>query len=287
MTVAAAAAPSMFAVFRRRDFSLLWLAQLVSTAGSGLTDLAAGIFVWRETQSTLAVGLTLMVTAVPSLIVGLLAGVYVDRHDRQRIMVWTCLTQAVVVGLIAVVIGIDTIALVGLYLLLFLNAGVKQFFDPAHDSIIPELASDEELAAANSFLSIAAFGSTAIGFAGAGLLAGIDLRLAFVIDALTFLFAAGCIAALGPVSLPVPQEKASVAVVVTNLRSWLGTLFGTPVLRSLFLVGAIMFFSFGLWNVLLLPFAIKVLGATEFEYGIQEAVTSIGFVVGSFFMARF
>ena len=76
MTVAAAAAPSMFAVFRRRDFSLLWLAQLVSTAGSGLTDLAAGIYVWRETQSTLAVGLTLMVTAVPSLIVGLLAGVY-------------------------------------------------------------------------------------------------------------------------------------------------------------------------------------------------------------------
>ena len=91
MTVAAAAAPSMFAVFRRRDFSLLWLAQLVSTAGSGLTDLAAGIYVWRQTQSTLAVGLTLMVTAIPSLIVGLLAGVYVDRHDRQRIMVWTCL----------------------------------------------------------------------------------------------------------------------------------------------------------------------------------------------------
>ena len=74
----------MFAVFRRRDFSLLWLAQLVSTAGSSLTDLAAGIFVWRATESALAVGLTLMVTAVPSLIVGLLAGVYVDRHDRQE-----------------------------------------------------------------------------------------------------------------------------------------------------------------------------------------------------------
>src|SRR6476620_12041307 len=218
MTVAAAAAPSMFAVFRRRDFSLLWLAQLVSTAGSGLTDLAAGIFVWRETQSTLAVGLTLMVTAVPSLIVGLLAGVYVDRHDRQRIMVWTCLTQAVVVGLIAVVIGIDTIALVGLYLLLFLNAGVKQFFDPAHDSLIPEIASDEELAAANSFLSIASFGSTAVGFAGAGLLAGtVGLQWAFILDAASFLFAAGCIFAMGRYPMPKPDEDASVAVIVENL----------------------------------------------------------------------
>ena len=75
MTTATAPAPSMFAVFRKRDFSLLWLAQLVSTAGSSLTDLAAGIWVYRETGSALAVGLTLMATAVPSLVVGLLAGV--------------------------------------------------------------------------------------------------------------------------------------------------------------------------------------------------------------------
>ena len=55
---------------------------------------------------------------------------------------------------------------------------MKQFFDPAHDSLIPEMASDEELAGANSFLSIASFGSTAIGFAGAGFLAStVDLTL--------------------------------------------------------------------------------------------------------------
>jgi MFS family permease len=59
------------------------------------------------------------------------------------------------------------------------------------------------------------------------------------------------------------------------------------VLRSLFLVGALMFFSFGLWNVLLLPMSLRELGATEFEYGLQEALTSVGFVIGSFFMARF
>jgi CRP-like cAMP-binding protein len=288
MTVASAAAPSMFAVFRRRDFSLLWLAQLVSTAGSALTDLAAGIYVWRETESTLAVGLTLMVTAIPSLIVGLLAGVYVDRHDRQRIMIWTCLTQAVVVSLIAIVIGIDAIALPGLYLLLLLNAGVKQFFDPAHDSLIPEIASDEELAAANSFLSIASFGSTAIGFAGAGLLAGtVGLTWAFIIDAGTFVFSAGCIALMGRHPMPKPEDDASVAVIVDNLKSGMGTLFGTPIIRSLFAVGAFMFFSFGLWNVLLLPFSLQVLGATEFQYGLQEGLTSVGFVAGSFFMARF
>ena len=285
---AAAAAPSMFAVFRKRDFSLLWLAQLVSTAGSSLTDLAAGIWVYRETQSALAVGLTLMATAFPSLLVGLLAGVYVDRHDRKRILIVTCLIQSVIVTMIAFVIGIEAIAVVGLYALLLINAGVKQFFDPAHDSLIPEMASDEELLSANSFLSIASFGSTAIGFAAAGLLAStVDLYWAFIIDAGTFLFSAACIALMGRYPMPKPEEDASVAVVVANLKEGFAVLWGTQIIRSLFGVGALMFFAFGLWNVLLLPMSIKVLGATEFEYGLQEGLTSVGFVIGSFFMARF
>ena len=287
MTAASVPAPSMFAVFRKRDFSLLWVAQLISTAGSALTDLAAAIYVFRETGSALAVGLTLMVTAVPSLVVGLLAGVFVDRHDRKTIMIVTCLIQAITVALIAVVLGFHSIALPGLFLLLLTNAGIKQFFDPAHDSLIPEMASDEELAAANSFLSIAAFGSTAIGFAGAGLLAAFDLRIAFLLDAASFVFCALLIKAMGRYPMPMPEDEASVSVIVENLRSGLGTLFGTQVLRSLFFVGALMFFSFGLWNVLLLPMSLRELHATEFQYGLQEGLTSVGFVLGSFFMARF
>jgi CRP-like cAMP-binding protein/sugar phosphate permease len=287
MTAASVPAPSMFAVFRKRDFSLLWLAQLISTAGSALTDLAAAIYVFRVTGSALAVGLTLMVTAIPSLVVGLLAGVFVDRHDRKRIMIVTCLIQALTVALIAVVLGSESVALPGLFLLLLINAGVKQFFDPAHDSLIPEMASDEELGAANSFLSIAAFGSTAIGFAGAGFLAAFDLRIAFLLDATSFVICALLIRAMGRYEMPVPDEEASVQVILDNLKSGLGTLFGTQVLRSLFLVGGIMFFSFGLWNVLLLPMSLRELHATEFQYGLQEGLTSVGYVIGSFFMARF
>ena len=286
MSAAAVAAPSMFAVFRKRDFRLIWLAQLISTAGSSLTDLAAGIWVYRETGSALAVGLTLMATAVPSLVVGLLAGVYVDRHDRRKIMIVTCLIQSVIVALIAVAVQLDSI--VGLYLFILLNAGVKQFFDPAYDTLIPEMATDEELNAANAFLSIASFGSTAIGFAGAGLLAStVGLTWAFILDALSFLVCAGLILLMGKYPMPVPDDDATVAVIFENLKVGLATLFGTPVIRSLFIVGAFMFVAFGLWNVLLLPFSITVLGATEFEYGLQEGLTSVGFVIGSLFMARF
>jgi CRP-like cAMP-binding protein/sugar phosphate permease len=272
------------AVFRRRDFALMWLAQLVSTAGSSLTDLAAGIYVFQQTGSAFLVGVTLMATAVPSLIVGLLAGVFVDRYDRRTVMMASNLAQAVIVASIPFLLGINVSLL---FAAILLNAGVKQFFDPAYESLIPEIADDEELAAANAFLSIASFGSTAIGFAGAGLLASIDINLAFWIDALTFLFSAGCIALLRVRSKIEVEEETSVGVVWSNLKTGVRTIADTPMLRSLFLLGAPAFFAFGLWNVLLLPMAIKVLGATEFEYGIQEGLTSVGFVVGSLFMARY
>ena len=75
--------------------------------------------------------------------------------------------------------------------------------------------------------------------------------------------------------------------VVANLKAGVATLFGTPILRSLLFMGIPVYFSFGLWNVLLLPFAIKALHATEFEYGLQEGFTSVGFVIGSLLMARY
>ena len=113
------------------------------------------------------------------------------------------------------------------------------------------------------------------------------MRWAFWIDAITFIVSAGCIWAMRTrVAAPAPEEDTSVRAVVANLRVGVRTIVDTPMLRSLFLLGAPVFFSFGLWNVLLLPMAIKVLGATEFQYGIQEGVTSIGFVIGSLFMAR-
>jgi len=277
--------PSAFAVFRKRDFTLLWLAQFVSTAGSALTDLAAGILVFQLTNSALAVGLTLMATAVPSLVVGLLAGVFVDRYDRKRIMFWSNILQAILVALIPFVISINVL---GIYVVILLNAAVKQFFDPANESLIPDIASDEELAAANSLLQIASFGSTAIGFAGAGLLASLfDLNIAFFIDALTFVVSAICIWFVRVPRTAAPEEETTVGVVVENLKEGIGTLLGTPILRTLFLLALPYIFSIGLWNVLLLPFAFRVLHASEFAYGVQEALTSVGFVIGSLLMARF
>jgi MFS transporter, DHA3 family, macrolide efflux protein len=280
----ATAPPSMFAIFRKRDFRFLWTGQLVSTIGSSLTDLAAGILIYQRTHSALAVGLMLMATAIPSLIVGLVAGVFVDRFDRKKIMIASDLIRAGLVVSIPFLIQIDILLL---YVVVLFASAIKQFFDPAEQSVLPDVASEEELSAANAFLSISSFGSTAIGFAAAGFLASTgDINLAFYVDGLTFVLSAVCIffVRIAPV---VVDETTSVGAVVSNLRAGISMLLGTPILRSTLIVFAPVLFAFGLWNVLLLPFAVGPLGGTEFEYGLQEGLTSLGFVAGSLLMAKY
>jgi MFS transporter, DHA3 family, macrolide efflux protein len=92
--------PSPLAVLRNPAFTLLWIAQLISVAGSALTALAASILVYRLTGSALSVGLMLMATALPSLLIGLVAGVFVDRYDRKRIMIAADLIRAALIACI-------------------------------------------------------------------------------------------------------------------------------------------------------------------------------------------
>jgi MFS family permease len=273
---------SPFAVFRNRNFTLLWSAQLVSTIGDALMALAASILVYRATGSALSVGLMLIATAAPGIFVGLVAGVFVDRVDRKRIMLICEVARALLVATIPFLVGSN---IAWLYVIVFMTSTIGQFFDPAQASVIPEVASDEELAAANSLMAISSFGATAVGFAASGLLATFSIELAFYVDALTFLFSAACIA-LTRVPKLKPEGESNVATIFKNMKSGIGYLFNSPILRSTYIIFPIMAISFGLSNALLLPFATEVLGATEFEYGIQEGLTSLGFVVASLLMAR-
>lgn len=285
MAAPIAAPVGPFAIFRNRYFVYLWTGQLVSTIGDALTSLAAGIIVYQVTHSILNVGIMLMVSSIPTLVFGLVAGVFVDRFDRKTIMIASVVIRAGLVAAIPLSLAL-TNDILWLYVIVLLSASVQQFFDPANDSVLPEIASDEELAAANSLMAIAQFGSTAIGFALAGLLIGTSLELVFWIDAATFLFAGLMISLVAVKPLEV-EEETTVGDIVRNLGVGARFILRSPVLRSATILRAPAMVVFGLQAVLLLPFAIQVLRATAFEYGLQEGITSVGFVIGSLLMARY
>ncbi|MCB0035364.1 MAG: MFS transporter, partial [Anaerolineales bacterium] len=112
----------------------MFASDTISEFGTGITSIAASILVFRETGSALSVGLMLMATALPGLFFGLIAGVYVDRLDRKRIMLASEILRMVIIAAIPFLI---TYGIWWLYLLVMLASTVKQFFEPAHASVLP------------------------------------------------------------------------------------------------------------------------------------------------------
>lgn len=251
--------------------------------GSALTSLAASILVYRETGSTLSVGLMLMATAAPTLLVGLLAGVFVDRYDRKRIMIAADLIRAALIVMIPFLIP-HSIAF--LYVIVALSSAVTQFFDPANSSLMPDIASEEELAQANSFMSISSIGATTVGFALSGFIASrASIDLAFWIDALTFVASAICISLVTMPQMKVEGET-SVAAVFANLKAGIRYVNNTPILRSIMLISLPIVILFGFQNTLLLPYSLRVLHATEFEYSLIEAAQAVGLAIAGLVMAQ-
>ena len=274
---------STFAVFRQRNFTLLWLAQFISTIGNGLLGVAASILVYRATGSAMSVGLMLLAASLPSLFVGLIAGVFVDRFDRKRIMIGANLICAVVVAFIPILLPLG---LIWLYVLVALSSAVEQFFAPAQASVLPETAPEEQMVSANAMMTISWYGAVTIGCALAGLMASMStLTATFVLDALSFVASALCIGLL-EVAPHASKPQPGDASALENLRAGLAFVWETPVLRSLVLVFALVFIDYGLSNALILPFVKRALGDTEFHYSLIEAMFAVGFVAGSLIMAN-
>ncbi len=254
------------------------MGELVSTAGSAVTTLAASILVYRLTGSALRVSLMLMATVLPSLAFGLFAGVIVDRFNRKKIMLASDLVRALLSFLIPLLAARSSLWLYGVVML---SGTFGQFFNPAHESTLPEIASEKELSAANSLMAISGFASTAIGFALCGWITShLPLAFAFYLDAASFLFSALCI---GRISIPSLRAngRTNVRTVIENLQSGTHFVRGNASLRALIWVAIPAFLAFGLWNSLLLPFTLHSLHATSLDYGIQEGLTALAFVAGS------
>ena len=176
-------------LFANRNFSLLWTGQLISLIGDRIHVIALGALV--ATRGTaLEVGIIFAMTAVPSVFLGPLAGVLVDRWDRRRTMIACDVVRSGLVLLVPLAFEVH-IGLV--YAIAFAIATVTLLFRPAKTAVIPAVVGDRDLVAANSALSVPETAADLIGFPIAGMIVtalSSVLGAAFVLDAGTYVVSA-------------------------------------------------------------------------------------------------
>ncbi|NDJ33381.1 MAG: MFS transporter, partial [Chloroflexi bacterium] len=264
-----------------RTFIIIWIGQLISLVGSGMTGFAMGVWLVEETGRATPFGITLAVGTLPRILLAPIAGTYVDRWNRRLIMLVADTLAAVTTGIALVLLLSGELAIWHVYLLAGFGALTGAFQQPASQAIVPLIVPKEKLGQANGMVQAA----EAMQFLLSPLLAGllfvaVGLRGVIAIDLITFVAA---VATLLVVHIPDPERSAEAESASGSV--WQEAAYGFRFLLErrglLIMVGYFALVNlFANMAASLLPPMILA-NAEADVLGIVQMVSGLGMVVGS------
>jgi MFS family permease len=272
------------AVFRNRNFLLLWLGQLVSQLGDRVHALALMWWVLEETGSATLMGTVLIAATVPAVVLGPFAGGYVDRWNRKAVIAGMDFVRG------AIVLGIAALAIRGTLEIWQLLVGTGAmavaavFFGPAINATIPNLVRPSEITRANSLSQMVTQGTGIVGPALGGILVaiwgvgGVFLLngLSFIISGLSELF----------ISIP-PVERGPVERkhIIAELGDGFSFVRNQPTIFGILKTAAVLNFFTAPFAILLPIIARDYLGRGAEALGFIMAAFSVGFLAASAVLA--
>ena len=267
-----------------RTFRVVWLGQLVSVLGSGLTSFALGIWVFLETGSVTAFALISLAVALPGILMAPVAGTYVDRWDRRVTMLIADLVSGLATATMAIIFLTTGLEVWQIYVHAVVVSLASSFQEPAYMAALPTLVHKDKLSQANGQVQLGQAIGTLISPALAGvLLVTLGLGGIMLIDFVTFLFAVGSLAV---VRFPSVRDEADAD---EELSFWSEAMEGWRYLRSrrgmiaLLLIFSAVNFSLSIVMVLFPPMMLRF--TTEQVLGFTVSAAGVGMVLGSVLMS--
>ena len=264
----------------------LWLGQAVSHFGTyvawvTLPLLVLDIQARTGTGSTLDFALTYALETAPSLLLGLFAGVFLDRWHLRPIMVATDLLRASAFFYLVATYpshGIGTVFVVA-----FIVGSMTTFFDGALYALIPSLVPRRRLADANSFVAASQQANFAIGALAAGVIAAASggPQLGLFINGASFVASAIFLFWVGRVE----HHRVGLDERAPFFReAWhgLGYIWSEPRLRITTIAAAVPNFVMGFIEATFaLLFTVLLGAANSFQIGVLVAAMGVGGIVGA------
>jgi MFS family permease len=277
-------------LWRHADFMKLWAAETVSQLGSQVTLLAlpiTAILILRA--GPFEVGLLGTLEFLPFLLVGLPAGVWVDRLSRRPILIAGDLGRAVLLGSIPIAHAFDLLTIWQLYAVAFLTGICTVFFDVAYQSYLPSLVERDQIVDGNAKLEISRSGAFLAGPGLAGAL--IDLvkaPVAVLVDALSFLWSASFVFLIRRPEPPVAERREGTKPSMrTEIAEGVRYVLGHRFLRPIAMCTATSnLFSGGMFFAVVILFAVRELDLSPGEIGLAFGIGNAGFLAGALVARR-
>ena len=273
-----------------RDFGLIWLSQLVSQVGDGISNLALLWFVYSITGSPVKTTIIGLLHTIPPIVLGPFIGVYVDRLPKKFFLIGANVFRAVLIGIIPCAVSTDTFTVNLLYMLVLIDAVAMATFSPALTSSVPLVVPRAQFTAANALIQ----STTSLGIIFGPAVSGMGIALfgsqeVLCLNGATYLVSALC---LGLVRLGTTQPSAGPTKIGGSLwhdlREGLAFVVSKQRIILLLIVTAACYgFGASALTTLFPVFANKLLGLGPVEVGYLWSALGVGLLVMSIVLLWF
>jgi DHA3 family macrolide efflux protein-like MFS transporter len=268
-------------------FLVVWIGQVVSLVGTGVTRFALTIWAWQITGTATALALVGFFSFTPAILISPIAGALVDRWDRRRAMMLSDLAAVTSTLVVLFLFSTGQLEVWHLYVTGAVTGFFSAFQFPAYSATVTLMVSKEQYGRASGLLSMAQFGSNVVSPILAALaLPIIGIGGILVIDVITF-----CIALFTLLFVSFPRLVISEVGVTSRGSLWTESLFGFRYIRarpSLFGLQLIFFTLNLVINFAVTLFSPMILarsGNDSAMLGLVQSTLGAGGLIGSIILS--
>jgi MFS family permease len=250
-----------------KTFLVIWVGQLVSIIGSGLTGFALSVWMFEQTGQATPIAMNALFFNLPRVILSPIAGSVADRYNRRLVMILADTGAALSTLVVAIILFSGNLQVWHIYLTTAISSAFSVFQEPAYRASITMLVPKKDLARAGGIQQIGfAIQTILTPLIASVLYLAVGLRGVILIDFATFFIAIG---ALALVRIPQPKPTTEVEDGDGKQSMWKDAVFGWKYLRKrpglfgLLWYYAVVNFFLSLSGVLVIPLVLSYGAATD------------------------
>ena len=261
-----------------KNFYKLWLGELISNIGSGMTAFALSVYIYEKTGSVSYVSLITLLSFMPSIILSPIGGLLADRYDRRLLMIIGDLFSGL--GLVYILWNIQAgeKSIVPIFVGITFSSIFTSLLEPSYRATLTDILEEENYAKASGLIQAAGSAKYLISPVIAGMiLSVVDIRVILLLDILTFI----------TTCLMIFLVRKSMNSETQNYKkdSFKGLLEGLFIIKenkgvySLVIIMFFVCFFMGFIQILIRPMILAL--SSVKTAGMMESLCAVGLLIGS------
>ena len=261
-----------------KNFYKLWLGELISNIGSGMTAFALSVYVYEKTESVSYVSLITLLSFMPSILLSPIGGLLADRYDRRLLMIIGDLFSGL--GLVYILWNIKAgeKSIVPIFIGITFSSIFTSLLEPSYRATLTDILEEENYAKASGLIQVASSAKYLISPVIAGMILSVaDIRVILLLDILTFITTCLMIFLVRKSMNSETQNYKK-----DSFKELLEGLFIIKENRGVYSLVIIMFFVcffMGFIQILIRPMILAL--SSVKTAGIMESLCAVGLLIGS------